>query len=85
MAAAVYLLCSLSCLACAVLLFRTYRVSASRFLLWSVIGFVGLTLGNALLFIDLVLVPNVDLLVYRQLVTFLSVAALTWGFVWDRR
>lgn len=85
MAAAVYLLCSLSCLTCAVLLLRTYRAGASRFVLWSVLCFIGLTAGNALLFIDQVLVPEVDLLLYRQLVTFASVSALMWGFVWDTR
>jgi hypothetical protein len=85
MAAVVYLLCTLSCAVCAVLLLRTHRAGASRFVLWSTVAFLGLTAGNALLFIDLVLVPTADLMLYRQLVTFLSVTALMWGFVWETR
>lgn len=85
MAASVYLLCSVSCLVCVVLLWRTYRSSSSRFVFWSLLCFAGLTVSNALLFVDLVLVPQIDLLVYRQLVTFMSVAAMMWGFMWDTR
>lgn len=85
MAAAVYLLCALSSLACALLLLRSYRESRARFLLWSTLCFGGLALSNAFLFVDLVILPDLDLFVYRQLVTLTSVLALVWGFVWDTR
>lgn len=85
MAAAVYLMCALSSAVCALLLLRTYRASRARFLLFSTVSFTGLACANALLLIDLVLLPGADLFVYRQLVTLVSVLALVWGFVWDTR
>ena len=85
MAAAVYLLCALSSFACAFLLLRSYRAGRARFLRWSTLCFGGLALSNALLFIDLVLLPDVDFFIYRQLATLAAVLALVWGFVWDTR
>ena len=85
LAATVYLLCALSSFLCAVLLYRTYRRGGARFLLSSSVCFTGFAVANALLFVDLVLVPHTDLMVYRQVATFVSVAALAWGFVWDTR
>lgn len=85
MAAIVYLLCTLSSILCTYLVFRTYRASGARFLLSCTIGFSGLAVANAILFIDLLLVPGVDMLVYRQLTTFISLLALVWGFVWETR
>ena len=40
MAETVYILCALTCMACAVLLLRGYRRSRARFLLWSSICFM---------------------------------------------
>ena len=44
-ASVVYVLCALTALACAVLLFRGYRASGARLLLWSAVCFAGLTLN----------------------------------------
>jgi hypothetical protein len=85
MAPLVYLLCSVSSLACALLLVKSYRQTRSRFLLQSSLCFTGLALSNVLLFVDMVVVPQVDFLVYRQLLTFISVTVLAWGFIWDTR
>lgn len=85
MAPLVYLLCSASSLACAFLLVRSYMQTRSRFLLQSSLCFIGLAISNVMLFVDMVLVPQVDLLVYRQLITFISVTVLAWGFIWDTR
>lgn len=85
MAPIVYLLCALSSLSCALLLIRSYWQTRSRFLLQSSICFVGFAIANALLLVDLVVLPDVDLLVHRQLVSFVSVTVLAWGFIWDTR
>lgn len=85
MAALVYLLCGLSSLVCAVLLVRSYLRNRTMFLLQSSLCFVGLAFANALLFVDLVLLPNMDLLLYRQLITFVSVLILAWSFIWETR
>lgn len=85
MAPLVYALCALSSLCCASLLVRRFRHTRSRFLLQSSICFIGLAIANALLFVDLVLLPSRDLLVYRQLVTFVSLTVLAWAFIWETR
>jgi hypothetical protein len=61
MAEAVYLLSSLTSLTCTVLLLRGYLRSRVRLLLWSSLCFLGLTFSNVLLFIDLVVVPGINL------------------------
>ena len=46
---------------CAFLLLRAYGRVRQRLLLWSGLCFVGLTISNPLLFIDLSLFPGVSL------------------------
>jgi hypothetical protein len=78
----VYALCALTSLACAVLLFRGYRQTRVRLLLWSALCFTGLCLNNVLLVID-VRVPAIDLSVWRTLPALLGVALLVYGLVWE--
>jgi hypothetical protein len=84
MAEAVYILCALTAVACAVLLLRAYRSSQSRLLLWSGLCFAGLALSNVMLFIDLsVLGDAMDLYLPRVLTTLASVSILLYGLIWD--
>ena len=84
---AVYVLCAVTSLACAGLLFRAYAASRVRLLLWCLLCFIGLALNNVVLFVDKVVVTDVDLSVWRGLPAFLGVVALIYGLVWeaDRR
>jgi hypothetical protein len=79
----VYLLCALTALACAGLLLRGYARSGARLLLWSGLCFVGLTLNNVLVFVDLVLVPSIDLFTWRNLAAVGGMAVLLYGLIWD--
>ena len=81
MAEAVYLLCALTSLACAVLLLRGYRASRTPLLFWSCLCFVGLVVNNVLLFVDLVMVPDFDLRVLRASTALGSLALLLYGLV----
>ena len=83
MASVVYALCALTSGLCAVLLWRAYRASRARLLLWSSLSFIGLACNNLLLFVDLILVPSVDLSLYRSLVSAVSVMVLLLGLIWD--
>jgi hydrogenase/urease accessory protein HupE len=83
MASVVYALCALTSGLCAVLLWRAYRASRARLLLWSSLAFIGLACNNLLLFVDLVVVPSVDLALYRSLVSAVSVMVLLLGLIWD--
>lgn len=79
----VYALCALTSLACAGLLLRSYLRNRTPMLFWSSLCFLGLAANNVLLFIDLVLIPTVDLSMYRALSAFLAVTVLLFGFVWE--
>ncbi|HEY4596605.1 MAG TPA: DUF5985 family protein [Thermoanaerobaculia bacterium] len=83
MASVVYALCALTSILCAVLLWRAYRASRARLLLWSSLSFIGLACNNLLLFVDLVVVPSVDLSLYRSLLAAISVMVLLLGLIWD--
>jgi hypothetical protein len=79
-----YLLAVLTCLACTVLLFRGYRASGQRLLLWSALCFVFLTLNNVLLFFDLaIFTTEVDLRAYRLTAALVGLAFLIYGFIFE--
>ena len=83
MAAVIYSLCTLTALACALLLIRSFRVSRSPMLFWSAACFAGLTLGNAILVLDRVALPTVDLSVARLSVARVSVLLLIYGLIME--
>ena len=83
MAGAVYILCAGTSLLCAVLLLRGYGQSRLRLLLWSGLCFVGLAFNNILLIVDVVLVPSLDLAVWRPLVALVGLALLLYGLIFD--
>jgi hypothetical protein len=83
MASAVYLLCALASSFCAVLLVRSYARTRTRLLLWSSLCFIGLTISNILLFVDLVIVPEIDLSLARSGTAFASIVLLVIGLVWE--
>ena len=79
----VYVLCALTSLACAVLLWRGWHRSRARLLFWSALCFVGLFLNNVLLIVDTRMLPQVDLALVRTIPALLGAAALVYGLVWD--
>jgi hypothetical protein len=85
LASAVYLLCALTSLLCTALLIRRYLASRSRLLFWSCLGFLGLAVGNVLLVVDLLVIPERDLQIHRQIAALTGIVFLIWGFLWDRR
>jgi uncharacterized membrane protein YgdD (TMEM256/DUF423 family) len=84
-AAASYSLCVLTALACAVLLSRAYRSGRSSLLFWSALCFCGLTVTNALAFVDILVFPERDLYAARLATGLLSVGVLLFGMIWERR
>ncbi len=78
----VYLLCALTSAGCAFALLRMYRRRRTAILLWSSLCFVGLSVNNALLFVDLVVLPTeVDLTLIRAAVGAASMLVLIAGLV----
>ena len=85
MAEAVYALCALTSIACAVMLLRGYVRSRSRFLLWSSLCFAALTVNNVLLFIDNVIYPDVEWIspAWRSGAALIGLVLLLYGLIWD--
>jgi hypothetical protein len=82
---AVYLLFAATALACGLLLLRGFRRSRVRLLLWCGLFFLALFAENMLLFIDLVLVPGIDLSSVRNSVALAGTFLLLYGLIWDVR
>ena len=79
-----YLLAVLTCLACTLLLWRSWTRTGVRLLLWSALCFIGLTASNMLLFFDLVITgPEVDLRLWRLLTAVVGLGFLLYGFLFE--
>jgi len=70
-------------LLCAILLLRGYARGRRQLLLWSGLCFAGIALSNALFFVDLVLLPTIDLYPVRLAVTAASLMLLLYGLIWE--
>ena len=77
------LLAALTSLACTVLLFRAYAARGPRLLLWSALCFVGLSVNNVLLFLDLNIFLEMDLRPYRLAAALAGLLFLLYGFIWE--
>ena len=81
-----YLMAVLTCLACTVLLGRSYMRTGVRLLLWGTLCFVGLSISNVLLFFDLIVLPtDVDLRLWRLSTALGGLLFLLYGFIWEDR
>jgi hypothetical protein len=85
MAEAVYLLCAATSVGCAVLLFKGYRSSRTRLLFWASLCFLGLAINNVMLFIDLILLPDIDLFWWRTTPALAGMLILLYGVIWESR
>ena len=83
MGPAVYILGTLVTLACGVLLSRAYARVHKRLLLWSGICFFGLALNNFLVFLDLVIFPEIDLYRFRLGTAAVAMLLLLYGLIWE--
>jgi hypothetical protein len=81
----VYLLCAATCLLCAAMLLRGYRQTGVRLLFWSGLCFAGLMLDNLMLYVDVVVVPDVNLAVWRKLPGLVAIVLLLFGLVWESK
>lgn len=79
----IYVLCALTALACAVLLFRSYRRTKTRLLFWSFLCFTGLFLNNIFLFLDKIVFPMFDFLLWRYVTALVALLPLLYGLIWE--
>lgn len=86
MAEAIYILCALTSILCAVLLLRGYRATRTRLLFWASVCFGFLALNNVILYFDLVILPpQIDLFWYRNVAALIGMLALVFGLAWESR
>ena len=64
-----------------VLLFRSYFSSRLDILLWTALCFVGLSVNSFVLFVDVVLLPDVDLRLLRLVASLAGMLFLIFGFI----
>jgi hypothetical protein len=85
MAELVYILCALTSAFCATLLAVSYRRQRSRLLLWSTLCFGGLAVNNALLVVDRLVVPDVNLVWPRLAVAIVAMFMLLVGLIGESK
>jgi hypothetical protein len=83
MASLIFGLCAIAAIMCAYLLLQAYRRGGYRLLLWSGLCFVGLSLNNLLLVFDKLVVPDVDLSIWRTAMALSAMTVLLYGLIWD--
>lgn len=79
----IYLLCALTSLGAAFLLWRGYLRSRQRLLYWSALCFAFMAVSNALLILDLVVLPDVYLLPWRSAVNQIGLLVLIYGLIFE--
>ena len=62
---------------------RAYGQVRQRLLLWSGLCFVGLALSNALVIVDLAVVPQFSIYVWRLAVAAASMLPLLYGLIFE--
>lgn len=79
----IYLLCAATSLLAASLLLRYYLARRTPLLLWSCIAFLGLAINSVLVYLDLVLFPEVDMSLARAAAGAVAMLALVYGLTRD--
>jgi hypothetical protein len=80
---ALFSLAALTSIACMLLLFRGYARTGVRLLFWSALCFVFLSVNNILLFADAIVLPTIDLRLFRLGAALIGIACLLYAFIWE--
>jgi hypothetical protein len=78
----VYLLCAATSLASAILLWRGLFTRGGGLLFWSALYFFGMAINNVLMFVNTDAVQGVDLSIWPNLVSLISIGVLNVALVW---
>jgi hypothetical protein len=79
----IYILCILTCFGCAFLLMRAFRRNKTRLLFWSALHFLILGFANIVLFLDMAVIREVELLPLRTGLTLVAVLVLLYGLIFE--
>ena len=78
-----YIMSALASIACTALLLRGFARSSSKLLFWSGLCFIGLSINNVLLVLDLLVIVDTDLSVLRLGSSLAAVLVLLYAFIWE--
>jgi hypothetical protein len=78
---ALFAIVPLTSFACMALLLRSYFQTKRRILLWATLCFVAQTVANMLLFVDLIVLPDVDLRAIRHAIALAGMVFLVYAFI----
>jgi hypothetical protein len=67
------------------MLFRGYAKQRVRLLFWSGLCFAGLMIENVMLYIDIIVIPDVDLSLWRKIPGLVALIVLLFGLVWESK
>ena len=79
-----YILCALTSMVCFGLLIRSYLKTKVRLLLWCSLCFFFFSIQNVLLFVDFILVPEINMIFWRTAIGFIGAAILLFGLIWEK-
>lgn len=81
----IFALCALMSVTCTGMLLRGYLRERSHMLLWSSLCFALLALTNIVLFVDVVMLPEIDFngSIWRNLLSATAASLLVLGLVWE--
>ncbi len=83
MAQVIYSLCALTAFVVSGLLFRSYFKTHVRLLFWSGLCFAGMFVNNIVLVLDRVVLPWMDLTVWRLVTALVALLPLLYGLIWE--
>ena len=79
----VYILCAVTSLLSGVLLLRgAVTRGGGGLLFWASLCFFAMAVNNVLLYVNFVVLPNVDLLMTARVVTTVGIVLLNIGLIW---
>jgi hypothetical protein len=81
MVEAVYILCFFTSAAVAFLLLRGFARGRERILAWTGLGFVALSLNNAVLILDRMILPDVDFSLARGVSALIGTLLIVLGLI----
>ncbi|HVY25747.1 MAG TPA: DUF5985 family protein [Polyangiaceae bacterium] len=85
MAAIAYGLGVCTSIFCAFLLIRSYLATRTPLLLWCSFCFVWLALNNVILFVDIFVVPDVNLEIWRNATALIALVLMLVGLIWEEQ
>lgn len=78
----IYILCAVTCLGCAALLLRGNVRKRDGLRFWTALCFVAMAVNHVLLYLNFIVLPDVELLFVARIAMLIGVVLLNFGLIW---